>query len=417
MNSGPLKGKNDMIDENLFANTIAHGEELFLRGEIQEAFEAFESVLEKDPDNVRALNDKGVLLNSTERPQEAILNFSKALEIDPYHPDAAFNLISTHLALADWEGAETHYSRYAGSLPPRNAETLAPDILELKFGDTCSPSLKSIPLTVHIDSHTYFLRLFLDTRKYSQRILWDHVSRNQAYEPGLFKLLGEVFEPGDCFVDVGAHIGYFSLLASRIVGEKGRVIAVEPEALNAAHLEKHLRENKADNVILIQGAAGAVTGEANLYYNSDNDGGHALWDTGLHFYNQKTREQRIVRRVPSFTVDDILGQSGTGKIKLLKIDTEGAEKDVLSGCTKIISNDGVPYVVCEINAFGLHQMGTHEKEIRDFMEEQGFGTYLLQDGSPHIVRLLPGQYVKSRYVFNLLFMKGNLQGDNFSGVD
>jgi len=92
-------------------------------------------------------------------------------------------------------------------------------------------------------------------------------------------------------------------------------------------------------------------------------------------------------------------------MKLIKIDTEGAEGAVLKGAVTSLSNLEIPYVICEINRLGLKQMGSTEKELRDFMRELGYDPYLISDQFPHLQKLAPDFFMKSIYVFNLLFSK------------
>jgi hypothetical protein len=100
--------------------------------------------------------------------------------------------------------------------------------------------------------------------------------------------------------------------------------------------------------------------------------------------------------------------------RVYEIDTEGAEGAVLKGAVTSLSNLEIPYVICEINRFGLKQMGSTEKELRDFMRELGYDPYLISDQSPHLQKLAPDFFVNSIYVFNLLFSKNNpLETDSF----
>lgn len=87
---------------DICANEISHGESLFRRGRITEALHIFKSVLDKDPDNIVALNDKGVALNALGRPKEATDIFLKIIDLDSHNPDAVFNLIENYIETAEW---------------------------------------------------------------------------------------------------------------------------------------------------------------------------------------------------------------------------------------------------------------------------------------------------------------------------
>ena len=386
-----------------FKGEIIKGESLFLNTRIHEALEVFESVLEKDPENAEALNNIGVVLNGMGRFEEAIDICSNLIKMDPTHSNAIFNLISNYLSLSNWEAAERALSTLCHHLPPEDAQALARKIACLRFSSSESPFLKSIPLTINNQGGTYSLHLLLDISKYSQEIIWNHLKNNNIYEGETLRFISEILKPGDCFVDVGAHIGYFSLFASRFVGAGGQVIAVEPEISNTAHLMIHMSINGIENIDLINKAAGAEDTEAELFVNSDNDGGHALWNPGLHPYNERTRAKGIVRKVKLATLDSILERHEIESVKVVKIDTEGAELEVLKGASKYLSEKRMRNIICEINRFGLNKMGTSEKELRDHMYDLGYETYIMQDQDPGIVKLDREQYIQSPYVFNLLF--------------
>lgn len=394
---------NTTVDQ--FKDEIIKGESLFLNNRIDEALEAFESVSEKDPQNTEVLNNSGVVLNAMGRFEEAIGVFKSILKIRPDHANATFNLISNYLAISDCEAANEALSRYSHQMPLEDAQALAMKIAYLRFSSSESPFLKSIPLTINNQGGTYSLHLLLDISKYSQEIIWNHLKNNSIYEGETLRFISEILKPGDCFVDVGAHIGYFSLFASRFVGASGQVIAVEPEISNTAHLMIHISINGIENIVLINKAAGAEDTEAELFVNSDNDGGHALWNPGLHPYNERTRAKGIVRKVKLTTLDDILERHEIQSVKVVKIDTEGAELEVLKGASKYLSENRMHNIICEINRFGLNKMGTSEKELRDHMYDLGYEAFLMQGHDPGTVKLDRDQYVQSSYVFNLLFSK------------
>jgi len=394
------------VQDDPYAKKILQGEECFQMGRIDDALEAFESVLKKDSHHCEALNNKAALLNKLGETDEATRIFLKILQIQPGHPDGIFNLVSNYLSQSNWQMAEDVFSLYANSLPMEDAEALARDIVDFKFTlSEESNMLKSFPLTVNVNSKTHTLRLFLDTHKYSQKIMWDYLANGRTYEPETLEFLASVLKEGDCFIDIGAHIGYFTLMASKMVGPQGTVISVEPEISNTAHLGKHLSENDIENVVLINAAVGSETRNTAFYINSDNDGGHALWDSAINPLCEKTRQTGVVREVRMLTLDDIIRQANIDSVNAIKIDTEGAEKNVLEGGIQSLMTYDIPYIVCEINRFGLHQMGTNEKEFRDFMKDLGYDTYLMRTQNPHLTKLQPDQYVQSKYVFNVLFMK------------
>lgn len=124
---------------------IRYGESLFVAGNIKEALATFESVLDKDPDNFFALNDKGVVLNKLERYSEAIEVFRDVIKKDKNNSTAAFNLISNYLTLGKLRNAEKAMLDYGNCLMTRDIEILEKEIGRIKDKIHClNPAIKNI---------------------------------------------------------------------------------------------------------------------------------------------------------------------------------------------------------------------------------------------------------------------------------
>lgn len=234
------------------------------------------------------------------------------------------------------------------------------------------------------------------------------IGAGNFYEPETTILLASVLKPGDMFVDVGAHVGYFTILAASLVGAAGQVVSFEPEPGNYAQLIEHIRLNALTQVLPIHCAAGAEEGVFDLHCNADNDGGHALWDVRNHPYNDRSRAAPRVHPVFVATLDRVLGGVAPGRITAIKIDVEGNEHAVLRGARRTLEAHQVPFVIAEVNRTGLEQMGTNQAGLRAFMTMLGYESWLLQAGEPQLVRLEAGQSVEAvdgDGVFNLLFRR------------
>ena len=121
---------------------------------------------------------------------------------------------------------------------------------------------------------------------------------------------------GDTVVDLGANIGYYTLLASHLVGAGGRVLACEPEPLNASYLRRHVHVNRLQNVDIREVAVGDETGEVRFTRGKGRGRGHISDEGEL--------------TVPLRRLDDIISETGL-EPDFLKIDVEGAEADVFTG--------------------------------------------------------------------------------------
>lgn len=245
--------------------------------------------------------------------------------------------------------------------------------------------------------------LSLDPAQMSQQIMLGDFNRGQLYESETSNFLGNVLRPGDTFIDIGAHVGYFTLLGSAIVGEKGRVYAFEPERANFDHLVEHIALNGAGNIVPVHMAVGATPAVADFFVNADNDGGHALWEVGRHPFNERTRQAPTTRKVPVTSLDYFFAHHDLRSLKAIKIDAEGAEFAILIGARTVLARHPVPFIVAEVNRFGLESLGASERHLRAAMSEIGYETYLFQPGQTVLQRLATDESPDTNYVFNVLF--------------
>lgn len=265
-----------------------------------------------------------------------------------------------------------------------------------------------VSLTLSRNDGPTQITLSLDPEQMSQRFMLDDLTSGRLYESETSQFLGGVLGAGDTFIDVGAHVGYFSMLAAALVGPTGRVISFEPDTANYAHLLEHVERNAAAQVLPVPMAVGAQPRVAEFFVNDDNDGGHGLWEVGSHPFNARTRAAPRTRKVFLTTLDDFVGNAGSRsggvqRVKAIKIDAEGSEVAVLSGARRVLEQHAVPFVVAEINRFALTAMGTSEAALRGMMTAMGYETYLFQPGQTVLQRLMSDQNVETEYVFNVLF--------------
>jgi FkbM family methyltransferase len=175
------------------------------------------------------------------------------------------------------------------------------------------------------------LPLGLQLRAYKRDAVGRGLYRRKIHEPVLTKLLLTRFaNPAERnFIDVGANIGYFTCLMSKLAGAAGKVLAIEPEPQNLELLRQNIALNRLTNVMVHPCALGAGEGTAMLgLYKSSNRGRHSIVD--------EAAKSRI--KVPVRTLDDLAKDSGTnGKSwSLVKIDVEGYEAFVLDGAKQTL---------------------------------------------------------------------------------
>lgn len=225
-----------------------------------------------------------------------------------------------------------------------------------------------------------FVVFLMDLNAPSQRFIHDWCQGGLLYEFPTVLALDQALNPGDTFLDVGAHVGFFTCIAARMVGPGGRVVAFEPNAANYAFLQRNVEVNGLENVTLINAAVGESECMVTLYENLDNDGGHALWPPGLHPTNTLSRGYSPASTVPQITLDSISDRLGLGDIKAVKIDTEGAEVRVVQGAAKRLAQGAMSLVICEHHRFALEALGSSAADLLRFFYSNGFQGYISSDG-------------------------------------
>ena len=163
-----------------------------------------------------------------------------------------------------------------------------------------------------------------------------------TWEPEIVQAVTGVVHEGFVAIDVGAHLGYYALILSRLVGSKGRVIAFEPLPSNFRILSENIELNRCTNVQLVNRAVSDRSGrsQANLPTESDLPSSFSLL--------RKEAANSIA--VDTVSLDDFF-REWKGPIDFIEIDVEGAEGMVLSGARKIIESHH-PILLVEVHHFG-----------------------------------------------------------------
>ena len=163
-----------------------------------------------------------------------------------------------------------------------------------------------------------------NTRDFIQRYLYLF----GIWEPNLTQWLGGCLRRGDTFVDVGANIGYFSLLAAKLVGPGGRVVAIEASPGIFAALARHVEHNGADNVRLMQCAVADTRGRLRLYRAPE-------WNLGATslYCEPGFVEEGEVDAAP---LSELLTRAEAERARVIKIDVEGAEAAAVRGLLPLL---------------------------------------------------------------------------------
>ena len=148
------------------------------------------------------------------------------------------------------------------------------------------------------------------------------------WEPNLTYEVVRTLRPGDTFVDVGANSGYYTLLASRLVGRTGRVVAIEGSPATFRRLEQNVARNGLTNVRCVQRAVMDRVGEVEF---ATQVAGASMKASAVH----RDATSSIIR-VPCAPLDSLLLAEEIATLRMLKIDVEGAEPQVFAGAHRIL---------------------------------------------------------------------------------
>jgi FkbM family methyltransferase len=171
------------------------------------------------------------------------------------------------------------------------------------------------------------------------------IARTGSYEPEVSAALKEVLGPGGTFVDAGANVGWFTLLGASLVGPTGRVVAVEPNPLNVALLQRSAQDNGFDNIEVVTVALAGEPGTVAL--ETDGSNGRVIPIEGPPA--QPVPASFVVAAYP---LDTILENCGVTRVDTIKIDVEGAEPLALSGATRTIATHR-PVLISEFYPLAL----------------------------------------------------------------
>jgi len=239
------------------------------------------------------------------------------------------------------------------------------------------------------------------------RVITPLMQAHRVWEPTETRLFLDTIRPGDTVVDVGANVGYYTLLAAEAVGPTGRVFAFEPDPVAFALLEDNVRLSGATNVIAEQKALSNEPGSIKLFLAAQNKGDHRIV--------QVKGQDRPSVDIEAVAFDQWIRThpvANGGSVDFIKIDTQGAEAVILEGMKETLkNNDGIRLIV-EFWPSGLDQFGADAGKVLSSLSAADFRFLELPPrlGMAPIVRtaqaLLSEYTVKGRRFTSLLLIKG-----------
>lgn len=255
-------------------------------------------------------------------------------------------------------------------------------------------------LTVMLDKG---FRMQLDLEDAEQRKIYFYGHYHERYEA---RLVEQLLDDGGVFWDIGAHVGYFSLVAATALKNRGQVVAFEPGSVAYARLAENIALNPYTNVKLYNLAVSNRDGEAVLYLAGETaDSSASLYG---HGHQQARRE--VCRTV---SLDRFLREEGLHRPDLVKIDVEGAELAVLQGAAQMIAASP-PLLLVEMEEKNLKAAGASKAAIHRFLTAFGYRAAFLRKGRWHPVTDISAAPGRNIFWFNPALPTHRLQAARLS---
>jgi FkbM family methyltransferase len=194
-----------------------------------------------------------------------------------------------------------------------------------------------------------------------------------VHEPLTTEIVKKEVRKGNTVIDIGANIGYYTLIFASLVGENGKVIAFEPDPTNFTILKKNVEINGYQNVTLIQKAVSNETNKVKLYLHNSVENSIVEINNG-HPYIE----------IDTVRLDDYLDNNNLD-INLIKIDIEGAEGKALQGMTHLLEKNRAVKIITEFRPIALEQSGICSEEFLKLLMELGFKLYEINEQEKEII--------------------------------
>jgi len=206
------------------------------------------------------------------------------------------------------------------------------------------------------------VRLFLDL---TNPHTWDLLQGKDLEKKTKHFFLNNI-KKGDIFIDVGANIGEYSLIAAKKVGSNGKVFAIEPLKENTNWLKKNFLLNNFNNYEILENAIGNKSRKMSLYRKNS--------EIGYGFLDPVVGKKQMLEtiKIDVKSIDDILNLKNIEKVNMLKIDVEGYEYEVLQGCKNSFKQKKIEKIICEIHLDYLREKGINKNKIYSYLQENGF---------------------------------------------
>jgi FkbM family methyltransferase len=188
------------------------------------------------------------------------------------------------------------------------------------------------------------------------------------------QLIKDALKPSMKVLDIGANIGYYTLMVARALRGTGQVYAFEPEPFNFRLLAANVKINGYNNVTLIRKAVCDSNREVTLFRDLDFSGGHSLWRDNVN-------HPSIVEHVSATTLDSFA--ENIQKVDMIKMDIEGAEGRAIRGGEKLLKEQH-PALFIEISPRLLRHAGDDHRDLIELLESWGYKLSMIDESGQKV---------------------------------
>lgn len=253
------------------------------------------------------------------------------------------------------------------------------------------PAASTHAETSHMNSTLVHTAAGFDLRVDPNDFVGRVLLKNKIFEAPESEVVSQLVRPGDTCVDAGCQVGYYSCLMAKLVGEQGRVYSFDANPRACKITQSNLALNKMHWVEVSHVALADRDGEAEFYVSTDDQ-------TGLSSLGPISPRKDVIT-VPRARLEDLLNRWKLERIRLLKIDVEGAEEIVLRGLGHFLTDHRVDFVLAECYDERLRLLNTSTERVWAILSSAGYQAW-------HFTRSAgwsPTINVQSRHDCNYLF--------------
>lgn len=186
-----------------------------------------------------------------------------------------------------------------------------------------------------------------------------------TYEPDMIACMEDLLKPEDVFIDLGANEGFFSIIGSQLVGKKGKIIAIEPQARLQEVIKRNIDLNNCENTTIMKTIVSNHNQNMELYLTPN-------LNSGASSIIRPTKYKLPTENVPTMTLNQIFTKKCITHCKLLKIDIEGGEYEAILGALPLLKNKKIENIALELHPNILSKRELCTEDVIEPLKDSGY---------------------------------------------